>query len=75
VGNKGAKKGMGPWGRKMVKNDRYHNDQGERENPMRYESNKGAGRTHNFFFFFLIFTTVELYSDLNNTIVLKCPNY
>jgi hypothetical protein len=38
-------------GKKKFKNDRCHNDPGEKGNPMRYVSNKGDGRSHTFFFF------------------------
>jgi hypothetical protein len=41
--------------KKIVENNRRHNDPGEKVNPMRYVSNKGAGRSHTRFFFFFFF--------------------
>jgi hypothetical protein len=41
--------------KKKVENNRRHNDPGEKVNPMRYVSNKGAGRSHTRFFFFFFF--------------------
>jgi len=55
VGNKVVWKGMHPWGKKQcVKNDRYHNDRGEKGNPMRQVSNKGVGKTQTLFLIFFI---------------------
>jgi hypothetical protein len=61
--------------KKILKNDRYDCDKGEDINPMKEVSNNGAKRiqTH-FFFLFFFFTPVELYSDLKNITLMKCPN-
>jgi hypothetical protein len=59
--NKGARKGVGTTKKNCVKNDRYHWNQGEERNPMGY--------------FFFFFTPMDLYSDMKNIVVLKCPNY
>jgi hypothetical protein len=53
----------------LLKNDRYDCNKGEERNPMEYVSNNGANRIHTF-----VFIPAELYSDLKNTAVMKCPN-
>jgi hypothetical protein len=72
------------WRGKKFKNDRFPNDPGKKGNPMRYVSNKGAGRSLFLFFFsffpfsfpfsFFFFTSLRFYADMNNTVVSKCIN-
>jgi hypothetical protein len=71
VSNKGVRKGVCPWKKKKLKNERYHIDRDEERNPMGEVSNKGSNKTTILFFFL---THVELYSILNNTRVTKCSN-
>jgi hypothetical protein len=69
VENRGVEKGVGSM-KKYLENERYHYDQGEERNPMGQVYNKGVGGTTILFFL----TPMELYSDLNNTAMVKWPN-